>query len=103
MTDTLPCIICDKALESAIPEHDNHNQPYAGTAFIASGHYGSTVWDPNDSMVLGAIPRYLEINICDDCIRTKAKEEKYILFVQPQYVPRPAPIVEFFDAEKDYG
>lgn len=73
---TLPCFHCDKELESALPDGygiDIYNQPYAGTAFIAQGHYGSTVWDFE--------PGFLEINICDDCLREKAKGGDKILHV----------------------
>ena len=55
---TLPCIVCDKPLESALGD-DAENQPYAGTAFTSQGHYGSTVFDSDGG--------YLELNICAEC------------------------------------
>lgn len=65
----VPCIVCDKVLEEAIP--DSKNQPYKATTFMTQGHYGSTFFDPMDGS-------YLEINVCDDCL-TKAKSEKKIV------------------------
>lgn len=72
----LPCIICDKDLQSVIPTVDKTaptkdvleyqtNQPYAATTFETYGHYGSTVFDPMNSDC------YLEINICDECLKKK--------------------------------
>lgn len=64
---TLSCIVCEKELESALPEKiQDVNQPYAGTTFFAYGQYGSTIFDPMDGSSL-------EINICDDCLDKKAK------------------------------
>ena len=67
----LPCICCNKALKPACPPAEDSeglstNQPYAGTCFETSGHYGSTIFD----MCAG----FLQISVCDDCIRSKAKE-----------------------------
>ena len=63
---TLPCIVCDKELEPAIPEPHGRaeNQPYAATSFWTAGHYGSTVFDPMDGT-------RLEINVCDGCLTKK--------------------------------
>jgi hypothetical protein len=58
---TVPCVACGKALKCAIPGDRRENQPYAGTAFVTRGHYGSTVFDPMDDSAL-------EINVCDDCL-----------------------------------
>lgn len=55
----LPCIACGRQLENVTA--DAGNQPYAGTAFVTHGHYGSTAYDPIDG-------RYLELNICDLCL-----------------------------------
>lgn len=62
---SLPCIVCDKQLEDAMPDVDN--QPYDATAFTASGHYGLTVFDP---MVGNTM---LEINVCTECLTLKHK------------------------------
>lgn len=62
---TLPCIVCGKALESALPSVGSRtevNQPNDGTTFSSHGHYGSTVWDPMTGTDL------LEINVCDPCL-----------------------------------
>lgn len=71
MTDTamVPCIVCDKELQNV--ESTCTNQPYKGTAFTSNGHYGSTSFDPmNGSMI--------EINICDDCLSEKGKDNKVL-------------------------
>lgn len=69
---TPPCLRCGKELKSVIPgvvredmpSWQPENQPSAGTTFKSSGHYGSTVWDPQ-----GVLPHeFLEINICDECM-----------------------------------
>jgi hypothetical protein len=57
---SLPCVACGRDLEQAIPGIGD-NQPYGGTAFATSGHYGSTVFDPMDDSAL-------ELNICDPCL-----------------------------------
>src|SRR3982751_6880204 len=63
--DALPCISCKRYLDNVIDEVEN--QPYNGTSFITNGHYGSTVFDPMDGT-------QLEINVCDDCLRTWGKK-----------------------------
>lgn len=65
-----PCIICDKILEPALSLEDGrYNQPYAGTCFESSGHYGSTYFDPMDGSALS-------INICDECLlKLEAKQK----------------------------
>jgi hypothetical protein len=65
----LPCIICGQALESAVPDvvrNPSGNQPHGGTTFWTSGHYGSTVFDPQNSTWT------LEINLCDPCLTAHA-------------------------------
>jgi hypothetical protein len=56
---SLPCIVCGARLNNVTD--DSENQPYAGTAFVSHGHYGSTAFDPFDGT-------YLEVNICDPCL-----------------------------------
>ena len=72
----LPCILCDKELEPAFKDLDN-NQPYGATTFQSHGQYGSTVWDEPPSS-----RRWLEINICDECLVRKG-EEGTVLMVEP--------------------
>lgn len=60
--EALPCFKCFKKLESAMPGF-MYNQPSDAVRFIATGHYGSTVFDP----MHGGI--HLEINICDECMK----------------------------------
>ncbi len=72
----LNCFKCDKQLE---PVFNNvENQPYAGTVFISYGQYGSTVWDPQNPMSR----RWLEINICDDCL-----VENKVQVLHGQFIP----------------
>lgn len=62
---TLPCIVCGKALESAVRSvgsRTDPNQPSEGTVFSSHGNYGSTVWDPMTGVDM------LEINVCDPCL-----------------------------------
>lgn len=84
MSLTLSCLACGKELESAIPD-DLHsstvNQPSEGTSFQSHGQYGSTVWDPFDG-------HYIEINICDDCLR-KAGQQRQVLYSQDYRIVTP--------------
>lgn len=64
---TLPCIVCGKILEAAMPDNSDKNQPYAGLAFHSHGHYGGTVFDSMGNELL-------EVNICDECLVAKACE-----------------------------
>ena len=66
---TLPCIVCDEPLEPVW--EDAGNQPHAGTTFKSHGHYGSTFFDP-----IGDNGSYIEINICDECLRTAQEQGK---------------------------
>lgn len=49
----------------------NRNQPYAGTAFTSSGHYGSTIFDPMNASLI-------EINICDPCLCHAAEQRRVL-------------------------
>lgn len=74
---TLACIVCRKALDSAIPApvpFSEDNQPSEGTAFTTEGHYGSTAFDPMDGS-------RLEVNICDECL-TRAGRDGLVLWQQ---------------------
>ena len=68
-----PCIICGQALAPAVDVGDQVGQPYAGTAFLTSGHYGSTVFDPMSDH------RQLRIIVCDGCL-VHAAEQGRVLF-----------------------
>lgn len=72
----LPCIRCDKPLESVFADDTGEkNQPYAGTAFYSHGHYGSTAWDPP-----GMFNReFLELNVCDECLVHAGRVGKVVL------------------------
>jgi hypothetical protein len=59
---SLPCVKCGKPLRNA--DEGSDNQPYGGTEFTTTGHYGSTIHDE-----MGNEPRMeLVVNLCDTCI-----------------------------------
>jgi hypothetical protein len=68
--NALPCIVCDRQIESM--DDSYINSPYGATAFETQGHYGSTIFDPMNGT-------YLELNVCDSCLRRLASEEKILL------------------------
>src|ERR1700730_6816017 len=80
MDNTLPCIICDKKLKAVEKDLEDNNQPHVANVFFSNGHYGATIFDPNDQT-------YLEINICTDCLRIAAKKNK-IYHVEPKHIKR---------------
>ena len=63
-----PCLVCGKALEDAFAADQDWNQPNDAVAFTANGNYGSTVFDPIDSL------EALDINVCDTCLLTAAAQ-----------------------------
>lgn len=75
----LPCIVCGYKPELVFPTGfagDEVNwQPSGATTFTSTGQYGSTVFDDNGG--------YLMINVCDTCMRTKAKA-RVIVHAHPQ-------------------
>lgn len=68
----LPCVVCEKELLNV--DEASTNQPSEGLAFITHGHYGGTVFDPMDG-------RYLELNVCDECL-LKLAVDKHVLLGQ---------------------
>lgn len=64
--ESLPCIVCRRALEDAIPNPSQGNQPYPGLEFTTGGHYGSTIFDLE--------PGVLVVNVCDDCVTSASRE-----------------------------
>jgi hypothetical protein len=76
MSGPLPCIVCRKKLETAIRSDDVVNQPSEATVFTAKGQYGSTVFDPMDPDL------FLEVNICDECLRGASEDGDKILLTQ---------------------
>lgn len=64
--ESLPCIVCRKPLEDAMPDPSHGNQPYPGLEFLTGGHYGSTIFDMD--------PGHLVVNICDDCLTAASAE-----------------------------
>lgn len=74
------CLICDKQPEPASDEHADdrpYNQPHHAVVFRAHGQHGSAVFDPMDGT-------YLEINVCDDCLTSRADQ---VLLGQPRHRP----------------
>jgi len=59
MSETLTCICCGRGLQNI---NTRGFQPDNGLAFATSGHYGSAYFDPMDGS-------WLEVAICDGCIR----------------------------------
>lgn len=60
------CFNCEQPLDT--DKHvglDNMHPWVDGTIFDSSGNYGSTHWDEEG-------PRYLQIVICNDCLKSKA-------------------------------
>lgn len=74
---SMNCIVCKKTLENI--EYPEGNHPIHGTAFHSIGHYGSGVFDPMDGT-------FLEINVCDDCLKEAGAERNVMLGF-----PEPAP------------
>lgn len=66
----IPCIICRKVLEEAMPGYSN-NQPNDGLMCRTGGNYGSTVFDPVDGTNLYFL-------ICDECME-KAGEDGVVM------------------------
>lgn len=81
--DALPCVVCGKELVNV--EATAANQPFEGTAFETAGHYGSTIFDPMDG-------QYLELNVCDECLRRLAGEGKVLITRRYKPVLAPGPV-----------
>jgi hypothetical protein len=87
----LPCIICDKPLQSVFTSkamaefaESDINQPNDATTFISHGQYGSTLWDPMNS------DETLEINICDPCLVLKMESVIHVTaHRRNEYTTRP--------------
>lgn len=77
------CIICKAALRNL--EAPDGNRPNGGTAFQSRGHYGSSAFDPMDGT-------YLEINICDPCLKA-AGDDGMVLIGFPQPAPPRGPMM----------
>lgn len=74
--NALPCIRCGKQLRNVDfgrEEEEFNNQPYNGTAFVTSGHYGSTVFDEMHGQI--------EVNVCDVCLLDAATERRVLYYV----------------------
>lgn len=80
----LKCIVCETELQSNGMKQDEEGRdiPVYGTRFTTYGDYGSTVIDS-----MGA--QFIEVNICDNCLRSKGSQG-YVLVGKPGY-RKPAP------------
>ncbi len=78
--DKCKCFYCDKVLQT---ECDVDNNPtvlspvYDGVWFRAHGNFGSTVFDPIPNKLRGE-ESFLQILICDDCLKRKADDVAYV-------------------------
>jgi len=72
------CFICNKSLKREISSSDPNTiwPVYDGISFRATGNYGSTVFDPITD------DGFLEILICDECIKKKSKQIKRVRNIQ---------------------
>lgn len=75
-SNSTPCIVCKKELKNVFNGTDySEHQTDDALMFTADGHYGTTAFDPMDNT-------YLQVNICDSCIVSAAKEG-LVLHVEP--------------------
>lgn len=72
MHKAVSCIICEKELENIVCQDENVNQPSDAIACETFGHYGATAFDPMDGS-------FLEFNICDACLVSKAKSNLILI------------------------
>ena len=66
LPQSLPCIVCGCKLKNF---GSDENHPLRGVEFVASGHYGSTVFDPIDGSIIIA-------NVCDKCLAAAIELKK---------------------------
>jgi hypothetical protein len=80
MTTKRYCFKCGKQLVSAMSGKESFTvncPPSNALAFISSGNYGSTIFDPfMDSS------DYLEIMICDDCVNSSLACVKKVIKIE---------------------
>lgn len=73
------CFCCNRTLEAESTDNPIVITPvYDGLIFRSTGNYGSTVFDP---MPIG-VEEMLQVIICDDCIKTRAKRVTRIHNIQ---------------------
>ncbi len=77
LEEPLPCIVCGIPPESAFPnvEGADPSQPYGATMFHTYGHYGSTVFDPQDNS-------QLLINVCDICLLSQKEYTWHVSYIK---------------------
>lgn len=69
MSDNIQCFCCGRTLEAEPVENEplTISPIYDGLIFRASGNFGSRIFDPI------SIEEYLQVIICDDCIKRNVK------------------------------
>lgn len=90
----LPCFVCGRELTSSTPlvaeggEVPGINTPPSGGLhFTSPGNYGSTLWDPCN--FAAEDPHYyLEINVCDGCVRERHDRVVTVCEVTKRSAPR---------------
>ena len=83
------CFCCNKSLNIAVMGDDPTilSPLYRGLWFRAYGNYGSGVFDPVDD-------GFLQVAICDDCIKVKIKRVRRIYNIQKTADVKPFEIEE---------
>lgn len=66
----LPCLVCGRTLPPAFGPSDAGRQPCDAVMFVGHGNYGSAVYDPGGT---GRVRAWLEVNVCDGCLRDAAR------------------------------
>lgn len=89
----MDCIVCGGSLKNVGGFEEN--QPLRGAAFQTSGHYGSAVFDPMDGT-------FLEINVCDSCLR-EAGGRGRVLMGYPRPVAPRFPMVRWPEKAAEKG
>lgn len=90
-TVPLPCISCGYP-PKAITAGDR--QPLGATTFVSHGHYGSGVFDRMSG-------QWLEVNVCDDCIRIGARKGRVEVGSPPAASAAPPPTYAPFDPDAE--
>lgn len=90
MTDTSPCLVCDKELKNCMGSESF--QPNGGVMLTCTGNYGSTVFDPIEGG-----RSYFEMYLCDQCLVDKIKAGK----VTTVNIERITNVIERVSREED--
>ena len=88
------CFVCGENIECEMHEDEGIQEgwPYGGLWFRARGNFGSTIFDPMMNH------EYLEVLICDECVKAKAKSIRHIYSI---IEPRPIVKSRTFDKTEE--